>query len=78
MAMKPAMIVASIPTVTPFLTRKGLGISGFLFLKTTNEKETKQYAKQQAKLAASTIQTNITRPKNGAMIEITPKNNIAI
>lgn len=76
-AIKPDISTAIIPTQYACLTRYGLFKSAFFFRKTTNERETIQYARQQAKLAASTIQTNITLPKNGAMIDVKPNNNNA-
>ena len=76
-AIKPDISTAIIPTQYACLTRYGRFNSAFFFRKTTNERETIQYARQQAKLAASTIQTNITLPKNGAMIEVKPNNNKA-
>lgn len=76
-AINPAIMVARRPINIPFLTRNGRGISGLVFLSTRKDKATRPYATQQAKLAASTIQTNITRPKKGAITEIVPKNKIA-
>lgn len=49
----------------------------FFFLNTTKDIATRKYAKQHAKLAASTIQTNMTRPNKGAMIEVIPSNESA-
>ena len=76
-AIKPDISTAIIPTQYACFTRYGLFKSAFVFRKTTNERDTIQYARQQAKLAASTIQTNITLPKNGAMIDVKPNYNNA-
>ena len=76
-AIKPDISTAIIPTQYPCLTRYGLFKSAFFFRKTTNQRETIQYARQQAKLAASTIQTSITLPKKGAIIDVKPNNNNA-
>ena len=76
-AIKPDIITAIIPTQYACLTRYGRFKSTFFYRKTTNDRETIQYARQQAKLAASTIQTNITLPKNGAMMDVNPNNNNA-
>ena len=77
-AIKPDISTAIIPTQYACLTRYGLFKFAFVFRKTTNDRETIHYARQQAKLAASTIQTSITLPKNGAMIDVKPNNNNAI
>ena len=76
-AMKPAITVASRPIKRPFLTRKGRGISGFVLRRRKNEAATMQYARQQAKLAASTIHISMTLPNNGANIDRMPKNKMA-
>ena len=77
-AIKPDISTAIIPTQYACLTRYGLFKFAFFFRRTTNDRETIQYARQQEKLAASTIQTSITLPKNGAMIDVKPNNNNAI
>ena len=76
-AIKPDIRTAIIPTRYACLTRYGLFKFAFFFRKTTNDRETIQYARQQAKLAASTIQTSITLPKNGVMMDVKPNNNNA-
>ena len=75
-AINPDIKTAKQPINLPFLTLNGRDIFGFNFRRRRKDIATIQYARQHAKFAESTIQTNITRPKNGAIMERTPRNKI--